>query len=151
MNHGYNVQMLESISMDIAIGLPLATVKGGIPWHASLAEIQTKLGLHNTHMITENYCSSNVLNIHGLETRLGLLFENRRLCRIELLTPLELSMEESFARNQTWLEQQFGDPSESGQADAGFLFHRWNIGHVCITHTVIDRFVVSEHVILKHD
>ncbi|MES2792397.1 MAG: hypothetical protein V4719_22460 [Planctomycetota bacterium] len=136
--------------MDLAAGLPISTVKGGIPWHASPAEIQATLGLHSLHRISENYYSSELFNINSLETRLGLHFERKRLCRIELLIPLQPSMDESFVRNQAWLEQQFGNPSESGQADAGFLYHKWDIGQVCVMHTVIDRFVVGELVILTH-
>lgn len=108
------------------------------------------LAIKGIQQITNEYLILTTTALRGLPLRIGLHLRHRRLNQIELMRQNELPLKDSFDDFQTRLEAEFGKPVVSLPADGGYTFFEWRFGTVSITHSVIERFVLQELVLVSN-
>lgn len=117
--------------------------------HSTLQGVVDLLGKQNVSEVTANYYGTAPIHLEGITVTLALTFGPNGLCRIELLSVGCSSISDSYEKMQSFLVKSFGSPEATGEADGGFMFYSWSTEHTRVMHTVIDRFVLSEMVILS--
>lgn len=111
-------------------------------------EVISLLGEESVTRVSSQYCHTSPTDLNGLSCKLALTFLRSGLVQVEVRLADRMTLEESYEILQRFLVQSFGPPDATGDADGGFKYHHWSNGTAEVTHTVIDRFVLAECVVL---
>ena len=137
--------------MDISRGIEFDNPKIILRWGMRAHELGNSVPLSK---VSEGYFTFDAIALGGRSVRVAVRFQADRLYKVELMRGDDLDLAESYRDFQDRLEHSFGEadscmPAEGGE-DGGYNYYVWKRGSVKVSHSVIDRFRLTENVVFTH-
>lgn len=129
-------------TFEIALGIDVPELR--IRWSTSRAELAA-LPLKGEWVNNDYYvfCAT----VFGQAAKVGVHYCGAHIAQFEIM-PSSADISQSYESVQHHLEEKLGRSHEMGPADGKMDYHEWRFGGVRIVHTVVERFVMYEVVMI---
>jgi hypothetical protein len=139
-------------SKEILNGFQIIDPKIFVPWNIDEKRLIDLFKDRNLKQITIGYFTADCTSLKGLKCTIGFHFEPRSNGSLNMLEFFRTDCDDqiiSFNEFQYKFEQTFGKPTKISRGYQGFNNYDWILSTIKISHYVIYRFGVEEHMTIK--
>lgn len=137
----------------IARGFQLDEPHVFLAWGLTEEELQALMGA-DLHRVTTGYYTASCMSLGGLRHKLGFHFKPRAkgtLQKLEFFQTSYVNYKTSFEEFQGHFEKIFGLPSNIYSGDGGMPSYEWKFPGVTISHFLLDRFGLEQHLWIERE